>query len=102
MPVPFRALDVCYEPEAQTAIDDACEAWLRTDDQVFLLEWAIARDPKEGKPLTESGQTRALTLEGAKSIGAPTVTFVYVIEQNRVVVKQAKFENAKPKPKSQN
>ena len=87
--------DICYETEAQKAIDDACEGWLRTDDQVQLLEWIIVRDPQEGLALTESGLTRSLTLQGAASISSPTVTFVYEIERLRIVIRSARFEHAK-------
>jgi hypothetical protein len=69
--------DVVYETAAQEILDNACEGWLRADDQISLLEWAIARDPKEGKALTESGNIRAITIQGALSISSPTVTLIY-------------------------
>ena len=38
------------------------------------VERAIARDPYgAGPPLTESGKTRRLVFEGARSIGMPSV-----------------------------
>jgi hypothetical protein len=92
--------DVRYEHEARRAIDEAFVKWPRAEDQAMLLEWIIVRDPHEGKPLTESGMTRALTLPGAISIGAPTVTFVYVIEAVRIVIKSVRFEDAKPESKA--
>jgi len=87
--------DFRYEPEAQKAIDDACEVWLRADDQLNLLEWVLLRDPEEGKALTESGLTRTLTVQGAASISMPTVTVVYEIEPHRICIKAAKFDEAK-------
>lgn len=88
--------DFRYDTEAAKAIDEACETWSRTDDAVFLIEWAITRDPREGKALTESGITRALTYQGASSIQMPTVTFVYEIDEYYITVKEARFETAKP------
>jgi hypothetical protein len=86
--------DFRYETEAQEAIDNACEVWLRADDQVNLMEWVILRDHNEGLPLTESGLVRTLTIQGAASISSPTVTFVYEIEPHRICVKAAKFDEA--------
>ena len=100
MSPPQILLDVRYEADASRAIDDACEKWARTDDQVRLLEWIIIRDPREGKALTESGMTRTLTLPGAVSINAPTVTFVYVIEELCIAVQSARFEDAKPETRT--
>jgi hypothetical protein len=42
----------------------------------------------------ESGTTRAFTLDGAKSIGLPTVTVVYEFDQDTVVIHDALFEVA--------
>jgi hypothetical protein len=81
--------EVRYETEAQQAIDDACEIWLRADDQVRLLEWAIVRDPTVGTPLTESGNVRAISAQGAASISSPTVTLVYEIEPSLICIKSA-------------
>lgn len=96
MSTPSVLLDIRYEPEAQQACDDACEWWPRAYDQIELIEWVIARDHAEGLAITESGLTRALTLPGAISIGAPTVTFVYVREGQYAAIKTAKFEEGKP------
>ena len=92
-PVPVMR-DVRYETEAQEACDNACERWLRADDQIWLLEWIIVRDPTEGLALTESGKTRAITLQGMISNSAPTVTFVYEVEPDRICVKAALFDEA--------
>lgn len=88
--------DFRYDSEAANAIEAACETWTRTDDAVFLIEWAITRDPTEGKSLTESGDIRQLSLQGAVSIQMPTVTFVYEIDPHYITVKEARFETAKP------
>ena len=93
MPPSKRVLrDIRYDTEAQQTIDDACEVWLRADDQVNLMEWIIVRDPNEGVALTESGAVRSLTIQGAASISSPTITFVYEVEPNVICVKAAKFD----------
>ena len=81
--------DIRYESEAQQAIDDGCEVWLRTDDQVSLLEFALVRDPMVGTPLTESGNVRAVSVQGALSNSSPTVTFLYEIQPHLITVKSA-------------
>lgn len=88
--------DVRYETEAQQACDDACEKWLRADEQTNLLEWIIIRDPNEGMALTESGLTRTLTIQGMISNSAPTVTFVYTVEPHLITVRTAKFDDPTP------
>jgi len=85
---------VRYEPAAQEAADNACEQWLRTDDQINLLEWVISRDPTKGLALSESGNIRTLTVQGARSISSPTVTIVYEIEPHVISVLSARFEEA--------
>jgi hypothetical protein len=92
--MPLR--DFRYQPQARLAVDEALEKWARTDDAIRDLEWTILRDPLLGKALTESGLTRGLTLQGAASIGLPTVTYVYEVEPERIVVHSARFEDAKP------
>jgi hypothetical protein len=95
--MPPRTLrDIRYEPEAQQTCDDACEWYTRAHDQIELIEWIIARDPTEGMSITESGKTRALTVPGALSISAPTVTYVYEMEDQYITVKSARFVDAKP------
>jgi hypothetical protein len=46
-------------------------------------------------PVTESGATRSFTLDGARSIGLPTVTVLYEIRLFEIVVHDALFEDAK-------
>ena len=45
--------------------------------------------------VTESGATRSFTLEGARSIGLPTVTVLYEIQLFQVIVHDARFADAK-------
>jgi hypothetical protein len=53
--------------------------------------WIIAHDPKAGKPLTESGKSRAYSFEGARSIDMPSVTLLYEIATDYVVIHDALF-----------
>ena len=50
---------------------------------------------RAGIALTESGATRSFTLDGARSIGLPTVTVIYEICPFEVVVHDALFADAK-------
>ncbi|MGB6541115.1 MAG: hypothetical protein WBF03_09610 [Xanthobacteraceae bacterium] len=86
---------VIEDSQVSRAIDDAKEKWTRADDAWDAIIWILARDPSSGFPVTESGKTRAFTLDGARSIDMPTVTVLYEITPLGVVVRDAKFENAK-------
>jgi hypothetical protein len=77
------------------AIDDAKDKWTRADDAWDAITWILARDLTCGLPVTESGKTRAFTLDGARSIDMPTVTVLYEITPIGVVIRDAKFEPAK-------
>lgn len=87
---------VIEQPRVSRAIDDAKEHWARAQDAWDTVLWVIARDAEvAGKPLTESGATRSFTLDGARSIGLPTVTVLYEIQPLEVIVQDAKFKDAK-------
>ena len=73
--------------------------WSRTWDAWEAITWIVVRDPNQGAPLTESGITRSYTLDGVRSAGWPTVTIVYEIQPQRIVVHDAKFADA-PYPQS--
>lgn len=86
---------VVEQPGVSRAIDGAREHWKRAQDAWDTVLWIIARDPETGIPLTESGATRSFTLDGARSIGLPTVTVLYEIQLFEVIVHDAKFIDAK-------
>jgi hypothetical protein len=81
------------EADAATrSLDSALERWSRAMDAWEAATWAIAHDPESGEPVTESGQTRAYSFEGARSIDLPSVTLVYEIEDdNHLIVHDALF-----------
>jgi hypothetical protein len=88
-------LTVVEMPRVSVAIDDAKARWPRARDAWETVSWTLAHDPRAGKPLTESGLTRSFTLDGARSIGLPTVTVLYQIARFEITVHAAKFEDAK-------
>ena len=59
------------------------------------IEWALARDPAVGVPLTEQGNVRGLLYDGAQSIGQPDVEVIYEIQQDAIIVRSAIFRNPK-------
>jgi hypothetical protein len=61
----------------------------------MAIEWALARDPHVGVPLTEVGNVRGLLYDGARSIGQPDVEVIYEIQQNAIIVRAAMFKDAK-------
>jgi hypothetical protein len=75
------------------AVDDAKLRW--SDDAWDTVVWVLGRDPTLGIPITESGNSRSFTVEGARSIDLPTITVVYELTPTAVVVRDAKFEDAK-------
>jgi hypothetical protein len=85
---------VVESSRASRAVDDAKLRWPRADDAWEAVTWVLARDPEIGMPLRESGTSRAFTLDGAKSIGLPTVTVVYEFDPSTVVIHDALFEDA--------
>ena len=73
----------------------AYRRWARANEAWEAVTWAIARDPYgAGPPLTESGKTRQLVFEGARSIGMPSIRIVYVVEPTCVIIHEASFEEA--------
>jgi hypothetical protein len=76
-------------------VDAAYRRWPRADEAWQAVVWAIARDPfGAGPPLTESGMTRLVVFDGARSIGMPSVRAVYVVEPATVIVREVLFQEA--------
>lgn len=88
-------LTIVEEPRVSVAIDAAKQRWSRAKDAWETITWTLAHDPEVGKPLTESGRTRSFTIDGARSIGLPTVTVLYVTSRFELTIQDAKFEEAK-------
>lgn len=89
-------LDVREEPSVQKTVDSAYLQWPRADEAWEAVVWAVARDPYGAGPaLTESGETRLMVFDGARSIGMPSVRAVYVVEPSSVVIREVQFSEAK-------
>jgi len=82
------------ENAAKDALDDACVRWTRADDAWQAITWAIVHDVNVGSPIGESGVTRALELDGARSNDTPTVWVLYGIQPTLVTVYEARFTEA--------
>ena len=88
-------LTIVTEPSVDEAYEAACLRWPKAHDVWEAITWALSREPREGRALTESGNVRAYTLEGARSVGWPTLTVLYRTENGHVVIYDAEFTEAK-------
>jgi len=87
--------DVLEERAVQSAVDAAHLRWPGAHEAWEAITWTIAHDPHGAGPaLTESGKTRQLVFDGARSIGMPSVRVVYVVEPTCVIIHEAIFEEA--------
>ena len=85
---------VRHEAEADAALRIALERWERADEVWDAALWNIAREPTVGVPVTESGRVRSLTIQGARSIGWPTLTVLYEFDDQMVIVHGALIKEA--------
>ena len=83
------------EPRVSEAVAKAELTWDRARDAWDAITWAIVRDPKIGIVMTESGRTRMVVLDGARSIGLPTVRLIYEIGNPEITLHEAIFEESK-------
>jgi hypothetical protein len=86
---------VIEDSRVSRAIDDAKLRWPRAEDAWEAITWVIARDPLIGAAVTESEKIRSFTFDGAKSIGLPTVTVLYEMQDLVIVVHDALFQEPK-------
>ena len=84
-------LTVREDPNVSILVEQAKLQWDRADDVWEAITWVVAHDPEVGRPVTESGKTRSLTLEGARSANLPTITIVYEIENPYVTIHDVSF-----------
>jgi len=82
------------QPSVTEAVEDADSKWNRGGDAWHFVTWIIAHDPNAGHSVTESGKTRLLVFDGARSIDMPTVKVTYEIGNPEVVLHDAIFEDA--------
>lgn len=88
-------LTIVTEPSVDDAYEAACLRWPKAHDVWEALTWVLSHDPREGKALSESGDVRAYTLDGARSVGWPTLTVLYRKEGDHLVIYDAQFTEAK-------
>jgi hypothetical protein len=93
MPPPART--VVLSTVARKAVDSSYQRWDDAERAWVAIEWALARDPQVGVPLTENGNIRAFLYDGARSIEQPDVEVVYEIQLNEIIVHSAVFNDAK-------
>lgn len=86
---------VIYDEPARKAANEAEDIWGRTDDAVIALEWALMHDPKAGDVITESGETRVIVYQGAKSAQMPTITAIYSFSTETLFLHDLKFDEPK-------
>ena len=79
------------ETAARLALDAALGRWARTIDAWEAVTWVIARDAEIGTPLSERGALRAYTFDGVRSLDLPTVTVLYEVTEEVIVVHAARF-----------
>lgn len=88
-------LTIVEQPAVTEAVHEAIQKYQRTEDQWDALRWTLARDPKFGSALTESGKTRLAVIQGAQSIDMPTIEAIYEIEDPYIVIHKVTFSKAK-------
>lgn len=85
---------VVEQAAVSNAVDDAQDRWPGAQEAWEALIWVISRDPESGAPLTESGQTRSLTFHGVSRAGLPSITAVYEIRSEEIIVQAVAFKDA--------
>lgn len=84
-----------HEPAAAEAYDAAVDRWERADEVWNAMEWAVAHEPTIGTALSETGHVRSLIIQGARSIGWPTLTVIYTNDSDgQITIHEAVFEAA--------
>ncbi len=82
------------ENDAKEALDAAVMKWPRAQDAWDTVTLVVINDPKEGRPINESGSLRSFTYVGARSIGMPDVTIIYELKGETTHIHDAMFKDA--------
>ena len=88
-----RLRTVIEEPWVTSEADSAGDKFERGEEAFEAIKWAIARDPENGIPLNGAGLF-AWFIQGAISIGLPTVAAVYTVMGNEITIKAVRFAEA--------
>ena len=86
---------IVEEPWISAEVDSAAVRFERGEEAFNAIQWAIARDPKNGTPLN-GNSVFEWVIQGAGSIGLPTVAVVYTVTENEIIIKAVRFEEAQP------
>ena len=83
----------------ETCVSDqlefACQKWNNAALVWEHVTWALARDPKIGRPLNEEGTLRLLSWVGARSVDMPDVELMYRLENPTIRLLEVIFKDAK-------
>lgn len=88
-----RLRTVVEEPWVASEADSAADKFERGEEAFEAIKWAIARDPENGIPLNGGGLF-AWFIQGARSIGLPTVAAVYTVTEDDITIKAVRFTEA--------
>ena len=83
------------ETAARLALDAALGRWSRAIDAWEAVTRVIARDPEVGIPLSERGALRTYTFDGVRSLDLPTVTILYEVTDEVIIIRDARFTESR-------
>jgi hypothetical protein len=82
------------EQRVSDSLGEACLKWERAADAWEHVTWIVAKNPKEGTPINESGNLRLLLWAGARSIDMPDVELIYSLNDETIRLLDVKFTEA--------
>jgi hypothetical protein len=78
-------------PTVGSVIGTASQHSLRSSDMWAAAKWALAHDPFRGRRVTTEAEQWSLTLHGDDADMLPTVSVLYAIEDQIVVIERVNF-----------
>jgi hypothetical protein len=78
-------------PTVGSVIGTASQQSLRSSDMWAAAKWALAHDPFRGRRVTTEAEQWSLTLHGDDANMLPTVSVLYTIEDQIVVIERVNF-----------
>lgn len=85
-----RARTVIEEDAVSKAVEEAIERYPQAGDMFNALVWRIARDPRSGAELEDTGKW-IIKLPTVKGIGNPVLVATYTFDEDEVVVDWVKY-----------
>jgi hypothetical protein len=79
------------EELARRSVDAALARWSRAMDAWEAITWIIPHDVAAGSPVTERGDLRTYTFEGVGALDMPTVTVLYEVADDQIIIHDARF-----------